>query len=164
MCSSDLEKGGGVDAFPEPERKDWSLRLMSSMEMGWGGACPVGRGGLIGARCGGDDRRRSRMSRKSEDAGFWAAPPWFGGGGGGKRGESSGSSEGGGGGEEGGGKGGLEEEQKGRGRWRWGCLLGLIRRSAMAAAAAAGGGVHGFPLLLVGRRGIGFWGREMGGG
>lgn len=39
-----------------------------------------------------------------------------------------------------------DDEEKGRGKWRRGLVLGLIRRSAMAAAAAtaAGGGVHSF--------------------
>jgi hypothetical protein len=50
-----------------------------------------------------------------------------------------------------------DNEEKGRGRWRRGFLVGLIRRSAMAAAAA------GFtaPVLVAGR-GVGFWGRERG--
>jgi hypothetical protein len=43
-----------------------------------------------------------------------------------------------------------DDEEKGRGRWRRGVLVRLIRRSAMAAAAAAG--VHGFPLLVAGRQ------------
>jgi hypothetical protein len=102
---------------------------------------------LVGLRRGGgdvaDERMRSRMSWKSEDAESRGRAPGLDCGG---EGAASGSLAGGGGG----GKGGFEEK-KARGTGRKGLLRGVMRRSAMAAAAAAadgGGGRGSLPLPL----------------